>query len=112
MSTRPWNEISPSMVPCQCGDADLWFADNPVDVERAKTLCTDCPIRRECLAAALARHEPCGVWGGEIIERGTVVARKPARGRPPKNVERSRHLRAVGSLPAAASAPSSGMTAR
>ncbi|WP_235848277.1 WhiB family transcriptional regulator, partial [Mycolicibacterium holsaticum] len=42
-------------------------------------LCADCPIRRECLAAALERQEPWGVWGGEIFERGTVIARKRPR---------------------------------
>jgi WhiB family redox-sensing transcriptional regulator len=63
----------------------LWFAESPVDLERAKALCTDCPIRRECLAAALDRGEPWGVWGGEILERGTIVARKRPRGRPRKD---------------------------
>ena len=42
----------------------------------------------ECLAAALEREEPWGVWGGEIIERGTIVARKRPRGRPRKNPSR------------------------
>ena len=62
-------------VPCHVGNPDLWFAESPVDLERAKALCTDCPIRRECLAAALDRGEPWVVWGGEILERGTIVAR-------------------------------------
>jgi WhiB family redox-sensing transcriptional regulator len=74
-------------VPCHVGNPDLWFAESPVDLERAKELCTDCPIRRECLAAALDRGEPWGVWGGEILERGTIVARKRPRGRPRKNTE-------------------------
>ncbi|MGV0837493.1 WhiB family transcriptional regulator [Mycolicibacterium thermoresistibile] len=74
-------------MPCRTGDPDLWFADNPVDLERAKALCTGCPVRRECLAAALQRQEPWGVWGGEIFDRGTVVARKRPRGRPRKNTD-------------------------
>ena len=74
-------------VPCHVGDHDLWFAESPVDLERAKALCIDCPIRRECLAAALDRGEPWGVWGGEILERGTIVARKRPRGRPRKDAE-------------------------
>src|SRR5690349_6403373 len=74
-------------VPCHIGDPDLWFAESPVDLERAKALCIDCPIRRECLAAALDRGEPWGVWGGEILERGTIVARKRPRGRPRKDAE-------------------------
>jgi len=76
----------PPLLPCHAGDPDLWFADTPADLERAKTLCTGCPIRRQCLAAALERAEPWGVWGGEIFERGAIVSRKRPRGRPRKGV--------------------------
>lgn len=72
-------------LPCHGSDPDLWFAESPADLERAKTLCVECPIRRECLSAALERQEPWGVWGGEIFERGTIVARKRPRGRPRRN---------------------------
>lgn len=72
-------------VPCHEEEADLWFAESPVELERAKALCADCPLRRECLDAALERQEPWGVWGGEIIDRGTIVARKRPRGRPRKH---------------------------
>jgi WhiB family redox-sensing transcriptional regulator len=73
------------MLPCHVGEADLWFAETPTDLERAKELCAECPIRRQCLAAALEREEPWGVWGGEIFERGSIVARKRPRGRPRKD---------------------------
>ncbi|WP_083335787.1 WhiB family transcriptional regulator [Mycobacteroides saopaulense] len=72
-------------LPCHVADADLWFAESPADLERAKALCADCPIRSQCLAAALDRAEPWGVWGGEILEQGAIVARKRPRGRPRKN---------------------------
>jgi len=39
------------------------------------------------LAAALEREEPWGVWGGEILDRGTVIERKRPRGRPRKDTE-------------------------
>jgi WhiB family transcriptional regulator, redox-sensing transcriptional regulator len=71
-------------LPCRSGDADLWFAESPGELERAKTLCADCPVRAACLAGALEREEPWGVWGGEIFERGVVVPRKRPRGRPSK----------------------------
>jgi WhiB family transcriptional regulator, redox-sensing transcriptional regulator len=71
-------------LPCRSGDADLWFAEAPAELERAKALCTACPIKAECLAGALGREEPWGVWGGEIFERGTVIPRKRPRGRPSK----------------------------
>ena len=71
-------------LPCHSGDPDLFFAESPADLQRAKALCADCPVRRGCLAAALERSEPWGVWGGEIFDRGAVVARKRPRGRPRK----------------------------
>ena len=74
-------------VPCHIEDPDLWFAEDPRDLDRAKALCELCPIRRECLNAALQRQEPWGVWGGEILERGTVIARKRPRGRPRKDAK-------------------------
>lgn len=74
-------------LPCQTGDADLWFSESPKELEQAKRLCLDCPVRAACLAGALERGEPWGVWGGEIFERGAVVARKRPRGRPRKNTQ-------------------------
>ncbi len=71
-------------LPCR-RDPDLWFADTPAELDRAKALCGDCPIKAECLAGARTRGEPWGVWGGEIFERGAVVARKRPRGRPRKH---------------------------
>jgi WhiB family redox-sensing transcriptional regulator len=72
-------------LPCREFDADLWFAETPAELEVAKSLCGECPLRVECLASALERREPWGVWGGEIFERGAVVARKRPRGRPRKD---------------------------
>ncbi len=78
-------------LPCRSGDADRWFAETPALLEQAKVLCGPCPIRAECLAGALSREEPWGVWGGEIFERGAVIARKRPRGRPRKvDLERDR----------------------
>jgi WhiB family redox-sensing transcriptional regulator len=71
-------------LPCRSGDADLWFAEAPAELERAKALCAPCPIKAGCLAGALRRGEPWGVWGGEIFERGVVIPRKRPRGRPSK----------------------------
>jgi WhiB family transcriptional regulator, redox-sensing transcriptional regulator len=71
-------------LPCRSGDADLWFAETPAELERAKALCGHCPIQAECLAGALHRAEPWGVWGGQIFERGEVIHRKRPRGRPSK----------------------------
>ena len=79
-----FSRISGLRVPCRVADPDLWFADSPGELERAKALCTECPIRRACLSTGLDRAEPWGVWGGEIFDQGVVVARKRPRGRPRK----------------------------
>lgn len=71
-------------LPCRSSDADLWFAEVPAELERAKAMCGHCPIQAECLAGALRREEPWGVWGGQIFERGAIVHRKRPRGRPSK----------------------------
>ncbi|ALG85548.1 WhiB family transcriptional regulator [Gordonia phthalatica] len=73
-------------LPCQStdNDADLWFADQPSQLEEAKSLCRECPLQTACLDAALEREEPWGVWGGEILDRGVIIARKRPRGRPRK----------------------------
>ncbi|MPQ99857.1 WhiB family transcriptional regulator [Modestobacter sp. I12A-02628] len=72
-------------LPCRVQDPDLWFAEAPAQLEIAKELCSTCPVRAACLAGALDRAEPWGVWGGEIFQQGVVIARKRPRGRPRKD---------------------------
>ncbi|HSE09188.1 MAG TPA: WhiB family transcriptional regulator [Nocardioidaceae bacterium] len=72
-------------LPCHRESPELFFAESPADVETAKALCLECPVRAECLAGALDRREPWGVWGGELFLQGVVIPRKRPRGRPRKN---------------------------
>lgn len=72
-------------LPCHLVDPEVFFAEQPADVEYAKSLCRVCPVQEACLAAALDRREPWGVWGGQLLVQGEVVARKRPRGRPRKN---------------------------
>jgi len=77
-------ELDESALPCRSNDPELFFAETPADVESAKALCLGCPVRAECLAGALERREPWGVWGGELFLQGVVIPRKRPRGRPRK----------------------------
>ena len=76
--------VTAAGLPCR-NDPELFFAESPEDVRLAKTLCGLCPVRQACLAGALQRGEPCGVWGGELFLRGAIIAGKRARGRPRKS---------------------------
>ena len=64
---------------------DVFFSEDLYDIARAKHLCTSCPVQADCLADALERREPWGVWGGELFMNGHVVVQKRRRGRPAKN---------------------------
>jgi WhiB family transcriptional regulator, redox-sensing transcriptional regulator len=82
--SRLWPTADPADLPCR-HDPELFFAEAPADVQLAKELCGLCPARQACLAGALERGEPFGVWGGELFLRGVVIAEKRPRGRPPKS---------------------------
>lgn len=80
-----FDQLVATLIPCRENDSELWFAERTADVELAKSLCQECPIRQGCLAGAIARSEPWGVWGGEVFVDGVVVPRKRGRGRPRKD---------------------------
>lgn len=86
-STLEWidESIAQEALPCRTNDPEVFFAESPADIEYAKGLCRTCPLQAACLAGALERREPWGVWGGEIFQAGVVIPRKRPRGRPRKH---------------------------
>lgn len=73
----------------RCADGNgtlthLFFSDDEFDIARAKAICSKCGRAEQCLAAALDRAEAYGVWGGQLVVDGEIVAVKRGRGRPPK----------------------------
>ncbi|HEY7009331.1 MAG TPA: WhiB family transcriptional regulator [Jatrophihabitantaceae bacterium] len=93
MSPDPIGRRAPVDLPCQLHDPDLWFADTPAELERAKSLCAQCPAQLACLAGAVQRSEFSGVWGGQIIDRGHIVTHKRSRGRPRRDSVTPRRYR-------------------
>lgn len=87
---RPVDETSISTVAvARCADGNgtltpLFFSDHVLDIARAKAICAKCALRENCLREALDREEPWGVWGGELLSMGRIVANKRPGGRPPK----------------------------
>ncbi|MGH8869414.1 MAG: WhiB family transcriptional regulator [Actinomycetes bacterium] len=46
---------------------------------RAKSVCDECPVRRECAEHALDVPEPAGVWGGLGEEERVIERRRRSR---------------------------------
>ena len=47
-----------------------WTSDNAYFMKRAKEVCQECPVQRECLQWAMQHGEDFGVWGGyDPLER-------------------------------------------
>src|SRR3954463_10663668 len=79
----------------RCGGIHMWVDDwataaacrgtNPdqlfvrgAEQNKAKQLCTGCPVRTECLAEALDNQIEWGVWGGMTErERRALLRRRP-----------------------------------
>jgi len=93
-------------VDARCADGaasltPLFFSESLDDIARAKAFCAGCVVREACLASAVARREPWGVWGGELLVNGKVIANKRKRGRPPKCVRPEDVLPTTWELPIA-----------
>ncbi len=89
-SPRPPGAAETRSPVARCADGHgtmtgLFFSDNVIDIARAKAMCALCPLQASCLAGALERQEPWGVWGGELLSGGRIIANKRPCGRPPKH---------------------------
>jgi WhiB family redox-sensing transcriptional regulator len=54
---------------CRQADPELFFPIGTAgaaaaEIQRAKAICARCPVRRPCLAYALATGQDFGIWGG------------------------------------------------
>lgn len=64
---------------CRGLDAAIFYPDPDAvdDVTRALAVCAGCGVRETCLAHALGRREPTGIWGGTTErERRRVLRRR------------------------------------
>lgn len=63
---------------CSEHDPDLFFVPRVALERRAKTICSRCPVKLDCLAFALDSRMEFGIWGGlnekerrSMLRRGT-----------------------------------------
>lgn len=62
---------------CAETDPEAFFPEKGGSTKAAKAVCSQCPVRAECLTYALDNDERFGVWGG-VSERG----RRRLQGQP------------------------------
>jgi WhiB family redox-sensing transcriptional regulator len=60
VATGTWRD----RASCRDIDPNLFFPPPGDRGAKAKAVCASCPVRRQCLADALDRAEPMGIWGG------------------------------------------------
>ena len=72
-----WVTDWPRQAACRSAEPDELFVPGAAQ-NRAKALCTGCPVRTECLADALDNRTEFGIWGGMTErERRALLRRRP-----------------------------------
>ncbi|MEV6978748.1 WhiB family transcriptional regulator [Kitasatospora sp. NPDC093806] len=85
---------------CNGADTDLFYPEVDEDAEdieaarataewaerRAKMICAGCPVKSMCLADALERKEPAGIFGGLNERERNSLLRRAARSRARVNI--------------------------
>lgn len=65
-------EITPEVFFPKGQDMDMLMSE----IRFAKTICSECPIKRECLDYALIANEPFGIWGGLTPTERNILKRR------------------------------------
>lgn len=65
---------------CNQTDPDVFFPEKgeAANAKAAKSICTKCPVRDECLKSALEGDEPFGIWGGTTERERRKLKRQSA----------------------------------
>jgi WhiB family redox-sensing transcriptional regulator len=70
---------------CRGEDPAAFFPSLGGSAAKARTICSSCAVRQECLSYALADPESAGVWGGTAERERRKLARSVA---PPATIRR------------------------
>ena len=68
---------------CRDTDPDLFFPVGTtgyalVQIDRAKEVCGECPVKVDCLDYALETNQDSGIWGGTSEEERRTLRRRLA----------------------------------
>jgi WhiB family transcriptional regulator, redox-sensing transcriptional regulator len=94
---------------CAQVDPDAWFPEEGARSDAIKRVCQRCPVRAECLADALARHDTNGIWGGLSYTERLALRTRPVV----RQLESAReHARLLTALPVPEAARELGISER
>jgi hypothetical protein len=80
-ASQPWMR----QALCAQTDPDLFFSDSASQIEQAKAICRQCPVREDCLSQALQNKEEFGVWGGLDRDERRRLLRRGRRAATPSS---------------------------
>lgn len=68
---------------CRDTDPDLFFPVGTtgyalVQIDKAKQVCGECPVKVDCLQYALDTNQDSGIWGGTSEEERRAIRRRLA----------------------------------
>lgn len=64
---------------CKEIGVEVFFPDDPAEIDKVFEVCDNCPVRGECLDYAIENEEVWGVWGGKDFDRKRETARRNNR---------------------------------
>ena len=67
-----------SLAACRGLGPDLFFLERSESVTEAKAVCWSCPVRRDCLAVAMADDSLSGIWGATTRKQRRLHRRASA----------------------------------
>ncbi|MFZ0664777.1 MAG: WhiB family transcriptional regulator, partial [Acidimicrobiales bacterium] len=74
----PWRRFAL----CLQFEPELWFSYEPEDGVKAVRVCSECPVRLDCLGWAIAHNEIFGIWGGISARKRTRIRAEMRRKQP------------------------------
>ena len=68
-----------AVAACRHADPGTFFPPSDLFSNRAKLICSTCPVREQCLAWAIATRQSDGIWGGMTPKERRRTARAAKR---------------------------------
>ncbi|HEX6392719.1 MAG TPA: WhiB family transcriptional regulator [Acidimicrobiales bacterium] len=75
----PADEDWRSFAACRNVDTNVFFPQSELFSNRAKLICSTCPVREQCLAWAMATEQRDGIWGGRTAKERLRLSRTNRR---------------------------------